>query len=106
MVSAAVPFYGIPSPDWTANIEIPVQAHHGMEDNLEGFSDVATARALEERLKAQGAAVEFHYYDGVGHGFLNAVPAPFESWEQRTEVMGFPPSQEDIAEVAWSRTIR
>ena len=41
-VDAAVSFYGTPSPDLAdvSKVKVPVQAHFGELDNIQGFSDV------------------------------------------------------------------
>eukprot|EP00457_Paulinella_chromatophora_P013591 gb/GEZN01013915.1/.p1 GENE.gb/GEZN01013915.1/~~gb/GEZN01013915.1/.p1 ORF type:complete len:301 (+),score=32.01 gb/GEZN01013915.1/:32-934(+) len=102
-LTCAIPCYGIPSPDWEHKLTIPVQAHFGMLDNLEGFSDPKTAKALEKKLKANGSNAEFFFYDKAGHGFLNSIPAPFSSWEERTKQMGFPPNDPVASDQAWDR---
>lgn len=40
-IDAAAPFYGIPSSSLAdpSNSKVPIQAHFGNDDNLEGFSD-------------------------------------------------------------------
>lgn len=74
-VDCAAPFYGV-------NMQLadpatctkPVQAHFGLTDAAKGFSDPATADALEEKLKTAGCPHEVLRYPGVGHGFMNATP--------------------------------
>ncbi|RKP27018.1 putative carboxymethylenebutenolidase [Syncephalis pseudoplumigaleata] len=70
--TAAAPFYGIP-PATLCNLEetkIPVQAHFGKLDNHKGFSDPATVREYEEKLKKSGVKYELHWYD-ADHAFMN-----------------------------------
>lgn len=75
-VDAAAPFYGIPDPAICdpAAIKVPVQAHFGELDTLEGFSDPKSIAAVVEKMRAAGAGpVELHMYPGSGHAFLNAL---------------------------------
>ena len=51
-------------------IKIPVQAHFGSKDHLEGFSSPKDAKALAEKLDAGGVTYELFMYD-AGHGFTN-----------------------------------
>ena len=71
-ISAAAPFYGIPSSDLCdlGKIKIPVQAHFGSKDNLEGFSSPKDAKALAEKFDAGGVTYELFMYD-TGHAFTN-----------------------------------
>eukprot|EP00808_Paulinella_micropora_P013243 g38780.t1 len=103
LLACAVPCYGIPAPDWSATLKVPVQAHFGMLDNLKGFSDPETAKKLQTRLKEGGSKVEFCFHEKVGHGFLNSVPAPFASWEERQKEMGFPPNSDEASSRAWDQ---
>jgi carboxymethylenebutenolidase len=66
-ISAAVPFYGIPSTD-LAQIHIPVQAHFGELDDIVGFSSPADYNQLYERLTTSGVPYEMFTYP-AGHGF-------------------------------------
>ena len=108
-ISCAAPFYGIPDPkrvDVGVITSKAVQGHFGAEDAYAGFSDPASARALEEKLKAAGNTdVEVFVYDGVGHGFLNDTPEPYDSFEARREAQGFAPYDAAQAELAWSRLV-
>ena len=71
---------------------------------MEGFSDPDTGRRLEKELRAVGNAdANVFIYDGVGHGFMNSDPAPFASFEERKEKMGFPSYDPAQAELAWTR---
>jgi len=101
-LSCAIPCYGIPDAAYDPDLSIPVQAHHGEQDSMTGFSDMATAKALEARLVAKGADTEFHYYPDVGHGFLNTSPDPYTTWEERQEKMGFVENHEGATAKAWS----
>ena len=71
-ISAAAPFYGIPSSDLcdVGKIKAPVQAHFGSKDTLEGFSSPKDAKALAEKFDATGVSYELHMYD-TGHAFTN-----------------------------------
>merc|ERR1719471_1486109 len=53
-LACAAPFYGVPDQTYfdCSKIRIPVQAHFGSLDKLEGLSDPATASKLKELLKA------------------------------------------------------
>ncbi|CAH1444791.1 unnamed protein product [Lactuca virosa] len=101
-VVTAVSFYGVPPLHFAdpAKIKAPVQAHFGELDNIAGFSDKKTAKALEEKLKASGKQYEVHLYHGVSHAFMNTSP----EGEKRRKSLGM--IDEDItgtADVAWSR---
>ena len=71
-IAAAAPFYGIPSAKLCdlGTIKIPLQAHFGSKDNLEGFSSPKDVKALTEKLDAGGVKYELHMYD-TGHAFTN-----------------------------------
>ncbi|XP_022786851.1 uncharacterized protein LOC111327030 [Stylophora pistillata] len=71
-IAAAPPFYGIPSANLCdlRNIKIPLQAHFGSKDNLEGFSSPRDVKALTEKLDAGGVEYELYMYD-TGHAFTN-----------------------------------
>ena len=107
-ISCGAPFYGVnfglfePS----ALASKPVQAHFGMEDKMEGFSDPATGEALQKALRDAGnPEATVFLYDKVGHAFMNESPSPFESFEARQKEMGFPPYDEASAELAWGRLV-
>ncbi|XP_052764844.1 protein usf-like isoform X2 [Mya arenaria] len=70
-ISAAAPFYGIPDSTKydVSTITIPVQAHFGDKDDLEGFSSPADAEALKGRMKDE--RFELFMYPGCGHAFTN-----------------------------------
>lgn len=71
-ISAAAPFYGIPSSELcdVSKISIPVQAHFGEEDTLKGFSAKEDAEALKEKQK-NNKNFELFLYPGCGHAFTN-----------------------------------
>ncbi|KAL0001665.1 hypothetical protein SO802_015446 [Lithocarpus litseifolius] len=100
-VDAVVAFYGVPSSELAdpAQAKAPVQAHFGELDNFVGFSDVTTAKALEEKLKASGVPYEVHIYPGNAHAFMNRSPEALK----RRKGMGLPDEDEASAELAWSR---
>ena len=107
-IACAAPFYGVNfglfTPDAVANK--PVQGHFGLEDQMEGFSDPVTARQLEATLKAAGnAQSEVHLYEGVGHAFMNESHSPFDSFDARTDALGFPPYDAAQADLAWGRLL-
>ncbi|XP_071730020.1 uncharacterized protein [Rutidosis leptorrhynchoides] len=100
-VDAAVAFYGVPPPELAdpAQTKAPVQAHFGELDNFVGFSDVKTAKVLEEKLKASGKPHEVHLYPGVTHAFMNTSPEGIE----RRKGMGMTDDNVAAADLAWSR---
>ncbi|XP_053382146.1 protein usf-like isoform X2 [Mercenaria mercenaria] len=71
-ISAAAPFYGIPSPDLcdVSTIKIPVQAHFGEKDDIKGFSSKEDALALKEKMK-DIPNFELFLYPDCGHAFTN-----------------------------------
>ena len=71
-VSAVAPFYGIPNSSLcdVGNIKIPLQAHFGSKDTLEGFSSPKDVKALTAKLDAGGVNYELYMYD-TGHAFTN-----------------------------------
>ncbi len=91
-IGAAVPFYGVgPAiPSQYAGLTAAVQGHYGEDDQM---YPVATARALEEQIRAEsGADVEFFYYP-AGHAFHNDE-----------NLLGT--YDADNAALAWQRTVR
>lgn len=66
---AAVVWYGYPPPEAgdPANIDIPLQGHWAKHDE---FFKIEGVDELERKLKAKGAAYEFHRYDAK-HAFYN-----------------------------------
>jgi carboxymethylenebutenolidase len=88
-IDAAVPFYGIPGPEFlhTANIEAPILAHFAEHD---GWAKPDGARAIQAALTQRGKRMELHVYDAQ-HAFFN---------DTRPEV-----HSPENAKLAWSRTI-
>ena len=50
-----------------------------------------------------GGTAEVFVYDGVGHAFMNESPSPFESFDARTQKLGFPAHDPNQAALAWGR---
>eukprot|EP00249_Psilotum_nudum_P030509 c43197_g1_i1 orf=142-975(+) len=100
-VDAVVAFYGTPSPELAdlSKVKIPVQAHFGELDNINGFSDLAAARSLEENLKMAGVDHEVHIYQNNGHAFMNSSPDAIK----RNEACGFAKHDQAAVDLAWSR---
>ena len=67
-ISAAAQFYGIPSSELcdVGKIKIPVQAHFGSKDHLQGFSSPKDVETLKEKFDAY----ELYMYD-TGHAFTD-----------------------------------
>ncbi|CAA2961167.1 carboxymethylenebutenolidase homolog [Olea europaea subsp. europaea] len=99
-VDAVVAFYGVPSPELAdpLHAKAPVQAHFGELDNIVGFSDVKTGKALEEKLKASGVPHEVHIYPGASHAFMNKSPEGV----QRRKNMGLTDEDDVAVELAWT----
>ncbi|ESO84352.1 hypothetical protein LOTGIDRAFT_67491, partial [Lottia gigantea] len=72
-IGAAVPFYGIPSPELAdpSTIKVPLQCHFGDCDEQKGFSAPEDQSKLVSKLKAGNVPYEFHSYKGAGHAFTN-----------------------------------
>ncbi|KAL3702232.1 hypothetical protein R1sor_020254 [Riccia sorocarpa] len=101
-VDAAVGFYGTPNPGLAdvTKVKIPVQAHFGELDGFKGFSDVETAKALEEKLKQAGVPHEIYIYPKVAHAFMNASP---EAVKRGKAELGAPDLDTGVIDTAWSR---
>lgn len=56
-----------------AAIKVPVQAHFGQLDTLQGFSDPASIQAVVEKMQGAGVPVELFMYAHSGHAFMNAL---------------------------------
>mmetsp|Transcript_12681 Transcript_12681/g.35063 ORF Transcript_12681/g.35063 Transcript_12681/m.35063 type:complete len:237 (-) Transcript_12681:130-840(-) len=75
-IDASIAFYG-----WNqgladvSKMKKPTQCHFGDLDEHAGFSDKATADALEALLKSSGCPLDFHRYPTQGHGFMNGTEA-------------------------------
>ena len=104
-IAVAAPFYGIPQASRCdlSTLGKPVQGHFGELDGHTGFSDPASAKALEETLRKGGGETEIFMYPGNGHGFMNDTPAPYPDFEARRAAMGMVPYDAAAAELAWSR---
>lgn len=72
-LSAAAPFYGIPSLQLAdpGKARTPMQCHFGTKDNLKGFSDPEAQDALEKTLRENNIVFEFYRYEGADHAFVN-----------------------------------
>jgi len=88
-ISAAVSFYGLPSPDMTkpADVKVPLQGHFANQDD---WCTPKAAKDFEAGMKAAGQTPEFFFYDAK-HGFMN---------EQRLDF-----HHRAANELAWDRTI-
>lgn len=83
-ISAAAPFYGIPSAELcdVGQIKIPVQCHFGHLDDQVGFSTPKDVEALKEKFEAGKVNYEIYSYD-AGHGFTNSA-MPYYNKEAST----------------------
>ena len=70
-LSAAAPFYGIPSIGDPSMAKTPMQLHFGTKDALVGFSDPTSQDKLEKMLKYGKRVYEFFRYEDAGHAFVN-----------------------------------
>ncbi|KAK3088723.1 hypothetical protein FSP39_023018 [Pinctada imbricata] len=77
-LTAAAPFYGIPSPDLcdVSKIKIPLQCHFGELDTVEGLSAPKDQDELKARLDTGGVNYEFFSYK-AGHAFANGTSPNF-----------------------------
>lgn len=69
-ITAAVTYYYVMphgKPDFT-KLRGPVLGHFGTADE---FIPLEDSKGLEEEIRAAGADVTFHYYEGAGHAFFN-----------------------------------
>ena len=91
---AASVWYGYPPAEAgdPAKISVPLQGHWAINDD---FFTIEGADAIERKLKAAGAAPEFHRYDAQ-HGFFN-------TGEQGEGGLGH--YHREHAETAWRRTV-
>ena len=98
-----MPCYGIP-PLALADPKactVPVQAHFGADDGMDGFSSKADAEALRATLAGTpcGSESEVHIYEGAGHAFLNATDAGIA----RKAALGQGEHNDAAITLAWSR---
>ena len=101
-IEVGAPFYGVHFGLFDAKtLKKPVQGHFGALDTMEGFSDPATGKRLEKEL----TNAKVYIYENVGHAFLNTEPAPFSTFEERREKMGFPAYDMRQADLAWGRLL-
>lgn len=73
-ISAAAPFYGIPSAELcdVSQIKVPLQCHFGSLDELVGFSSPKDVEAL--KAKFEGGKVKYELYSyNAGHAFTNTT---------------------------------
>ncbi|KAK1302383.1 hypothetical protein QJS10_CPB12g00672 [Acorus calamus] len=100
-VDAVVAFYGVPSSELAdpSQVKAPVQAHFGELDNFVGFSDVTSAKSLEEKLKSSGVPYEVRIYAGSAHAFMNTSP----DGVKRRKGMGLTDEDQAAVDLAWSR---
>lgn len=85
-VASAAPFYGIPSPEICdpTQINIPVEGHFGEDDAMTGFSDKASALALEGQLKKSRNPDAVSVAEGAGKWVCWAIKAqPAEGWVRK-----------------------
>lgn len=91
-VAAAAPFYGAPlgddSIDWST-LSAKVEGHFAATDD---FFPPEAVLALGESLRGMGKDVQFHVYEGTGHGFTNEEN-PLGNYHQAA------------TETSWTRTI-
>ena len=99
------PFYGynVGLAD-VAQLKVPLQGHFGQQDHAAGFSDEATAKALEARCGKVGRDgkpndVEVFIYPTCGHGFMNSTPEGIA----RKVGQGNPPHDQEAVDLAWAR---
>lgn len=87
-ISAAAPFYGIPSPkEQLADIKVPIQAHFAKKDDIVGFSSPADYGALKEILEKGKVDFEWYEYD-AGHAFTNDT-GPLGNFNEEARDLAF-----------------
>jgi carboxymethylenebutenolidase len=88
-VSAVVPFYGLPAPEFVHRDRprAPIQAHFATRDE---WAKPSIARELQAELDAAGRSMELHLYDAE-HAFMN---------DSRPEVYNA-----EAAQLAWQRAV-
>ncbi|HZF53657.1 MAG TPA: dienelactone hydrolase family protein [Polyangiaceae bacterium] len=90
LISAAVPFYGIPPAPARADfskVRAPIMAHFASRDQ---WATPEAAQAIKEELEGRGQTMELHVYD-AGHAFVN---------DTRSDVYN-----PEAARLAWKRTV-
>jgi carboxymethylenebutenolidase len=95
---AGVVFYGVPPLEYidASKVKVALMGHFGTDD---AFFPIATVDALEAKLRAAGAAFEFHRYHAQ-HAFAN---------ETQTEATRLLPAllyDPKAAQTAYDRTLR
>ena len=93
ITAAATYYYVMPhgKPDFS-KLKGPVLGHFGTSDE---FVPMAAAQELESELRAAGADVTFHYYEGATHAFFNDSTRP-----ERVGV-----HDPAAAQISWERTV-
>jgi carboxymethylenebutenolidase len=88
-VAAAVPFYGLPKPEFARweHVRAPIQAHFAARDE---WAKAGIAREIQQKLEANGRTMELHVYD-ADHAFMN---------DTRPEVY-----DPEAARLAWQRAV-
>ncbi|KAL9642995.1 hypothetical protein ABK040_010687 [Willaertia magna] len=73
IIDSGSAFYGIPNSNYVdlTQIKVPVIGHFGELDDAKGFSDIETARDLNNKLKEAGVDFTLYEYKGCGHAFAN-----------------------------------
>lgn len=103
-VDCAAPFYGVADPAicQPPSIKVPVQAHFGALDSLQGFSDPDTIAKVVDAMKAAGCPVQLYMYPGCGHAFMNALT---ESGREKIKTIGQASPPEAEVKEAFDRLI-
>jgi carboxymethylenebutenolidase len=88
-LSAAVPFYGVPSGEWAdwSKVRAPIQAHFAKRDE---WAKASIAEHIKKQLEDSGQTMELFVYD-ADHAFVN---------DTRPEVHA-----PDAAKTAWHRAV-
>jgi carboxymethylenebutenolidase len=86
-LAAAVPFYGIPKPeyvDWS-RCEAPILGHYGAKDPMIAME---RPQAMADAARAAGRSFTLHFYD-AGHAFMREgdpdaydAPSASQAWER------------------------
>jgi carboxymethylenebutenolidase len=99
VLDGAIAFYGAPPAELAdvSTIRIPVQAHFGEVDPLEGFSDAAACERLKEQLAKAAVSHDVYTYPGMGHAFMNT------SKELRDAAGVTEPYSPEVVSLAYSR---